>query len=223
MSGNEQPAGSGAAAPDEPGGPDEPVTPGASSAGAAPPGPGSARQPGGARRLGGVLTSRAAGWAAAAALAGALVAVSVTGLTTPSTTVFATPLATRVAVGGPAGLAGQVRIVPAGGQVRVIGPRRAVIVTPGQVGIGLLPGRAFAIPFGQVAAGTVSSMSATGFTITTAAGQQVTVTERTSTTYRKAGGPATASAVTRGEIVAVLGSLNGSHITATVVAVVGGN
>jgi hypothetical protein len=151
------------------------------------------------------------------------VAVSVTGLTTPSVTGLITPSAARIAVRVPAGVAGQVRVVPVGGQVRVAAPLRAVIVVPGQVVPGGLAGRVLAGPFGQVAAGTVRSVSSSGFTITTAAGQQVTVTERPTTTYRKAGSPAKASAVTRGETVAVLGSLSGSKITATVVAVLGGN
>jgi hypothetical protein len=230
VSENEQPAGSGAAASDEPGGPAEPVTPSVPpAADAAPPGSGGASgsgggpRAGGARRLSGVLTSRAAGWAAAAVLAGALVAVSVTGLTTPSVTGLITPSAARIAVRVPAGAAGQIRVLPALGQVRVAAPLQGVIVMPGRVFPAGPAGRVLAGPFGQVAAGTVGSVSSSSFTITTAAGQQVTVTEQPSTAYRKAGSPATASAVTRGETVAVLGSLNGSHITATVVAVLAAN
>jgi hypothetical protein len=192
MSGNEQPADSAAAAAD---------------------------QPGGARRAGRVLTSRAAGWVAAAALAGALVAVSVTGLTTPSVTGLVTPSAARIAVRLPPGALRQTRVVPAGGQLRVISPQRAVVVVPGRIVPAVPFSRALAGPFGQVAAGTVSSVSVSGFTLTTGAGQHVTVTEKPSTTYRKAGSPATASAVTRGAAVAVLGSLNGLNMTATVVAV----
>ena len=223
MSGNEQPADSAAAAADQPGGPAEPVTSGEAlpagnappESGTAPPGAGGPSAHGGARRAGGVLTSRAAGWVAAAALAGALVAVSVTGLTTPSVTGLVAPSAARIAVGVPPGALRQA-VVPAGGQVRIIAPPRAAIVLPGRIIPG---GRMLAGPFGQVAAGTVSSVSASGFTLTTGAGQHVTVTEKPSTTYRKAGGPATASAVTRGAAVAVLGSQNGLNMTATVVAV----
>ena len=150
---------------------------------------------------------------AAAALAGALVAVSVTGLTTPSVTGLVAPSAARIVTPG---VLRQTRVVPAGGQLRVISPQRAVIVVPGRIG---RFGRVLAGPFGQVAAGTVSSVSASGFTLTTGAGQHITVTEKPSTSYRKAGSPATASAVTRGAAVAVLGSLNGLNMTATVVAV----
>jgi hypothetical protein len=90
---------------------------------------------------------------------------------------------------------------------------------PGQV----LPGGpltgVFMAPFGQVVAGTVSSVSSAGFTITARSGQKLAVVEQRTTTYRKAGKPASESAVTRGVTVAVLGSLNGSKITASVVAV----
>jgi len=153
---------------------------------------------------------------AAAALAGALVAVSVTGLTTPSVTGLVAPSAARIVTPG---VLRQARVVPAGGQLRVISPRRAVIVLPGRIVPGGPSSRVLAGPFGQVAAGTVSSVSASGFTLTTGAGQHITVTEKPSTSYRKAGSPATASAVTRGAAVAVLGSLNGLNMTATVVAV----
>jgi Domain of unknown function (DUF5666) len=144
------------------------------------------------------------------------VAVSVTGLTTPPVTGLVAPSAARIAVGVPPGALRQARVVPAGGQVRIISPRRAAILLPGRIIPG---GRVRAGPFGQVAAGTVSSVSASGFTLTTGAGQHVTVTEKPSTTYRKAGAPATASAITRGAAVAVLGSQNGLNMTATVVAV----
>jgi len=170
-----------------------------------------------------VLASRAAGWVAAAALAGAIVAVSVTGLTTPSVTELITPSAARIAVRAPLGAAGQVRVGPGEGRIRVIGPWGPALVVPGQWNVRVVPsgpfGGVFAAPFGRVVAGTVSSVSSSGFTITTGPGQKVTVVEQSSTTYRKAGSPASASAVTRGVIVAVLGSLSGSKFTATAVAV----
>jgi hypothetical protein len=198
MSGNEQPGDSAPAAAGQPGGPSA---------------------SGGARRAGRVLTSRAAGWMAAVALAGALVAVSVTGLTTPSVTGLVTPSVARIAARVPPGALTQIRVVPAGGHLRVISPQRAGIVVPGRIVPAVPFSRLFAGPFGQVAGGTVSSVSAAGFTVITGAGQHVTVTEKPSTTYRKAGSPATASAVTRGAAVVVLGSLNGLNMTATVVAV----
>ena len=67
--------------------------------------------------------------------------------------------------------------------------------------------------------GTVSSVSTPGFTITTSAGQKVTVNEASSTTYQKGTAPASASAITAGEPVLVLGTVNSTTITATQVTV----
>ena len=67
--------------------------------------------------------------------------------------------------------------------------------------------------------GTVSSLSASGFTLTTSAGQKVTVKEASSTTYQKGTSPASASAITTGERVLVLGTTSSTTITATQVTV----
>ena len=67
--------------------------------------------------------------------------------------------------------------------------------------------------------GTASSVSASGFTLTTAAGQKVTVDEASATTYEKGTSAASASAVTTGEPVLVLGTTSGTTITATQVIV----
>ena len=67
--------------------------------------------------------------------------------------------------------------------------------------------------------GTVGSVSASGFTITTSAGQKVTVKEASSTTYQNGTSPASASAITTGEPVLVLGTVNSTTITATQVTV----
>ena len=67
--------------------------------------------------------------------------------------------------------------------------------------------------------GTVDSVSTSGFTITTSAGQKVTVDEVSSTTYEKGTSPASVSAVTKGEPVLVLGTTNSTTITATQVIV----
>jgi hypothetical protein len=69
------------------------------------------------------------------------------------------------------------------------------------------------------ASGTVGSVSTSGFTLTTSAGQKVTVSEASSTTYQKGTNSASASAVTAGEPVLVLGTTNGTTITATQVIV----
>jgi hypothetical protein len=67
--------------------------------------------------------------------------------------------------------------------------------------------------------GTASSVSTSGFTLTTAAGQKVTVHEASATTYEKGTSAASASAVTTGETVLVLGTTSGTTITATQVIV----
>lgn len=67
--------------------------------------------------------------------------------------------------------------------------------------------------------GTVSNVSAPGFTLSTAAGQKVTVDETSATTYQKGTSPASASAVTAGVPVLVLGTAGGTAITATQVIV----
>ena len=69
------------------------------------------------------------------------------------------------------------------------------------------------------ASGTVDSMSTSGFTMTTSAGQKVTVNEASSTTYQNGATSTTASAVTTGVPVLVLGTTNATTITATQVIV----
>src|SRR3954465_13517390 len=67
--------------------------------------------------------------------------------------------------------------------------------------------------------GTVSSVSTSSFTVSTPAGQKVTVHKASSTTYRKRTSSPTASAITKGEPVLVLGTTSGTTITATQVVV----
>jgi hypothetical protein len=55
--------------------------------------------------------------------------------------------------------------------------------------------------------------------LTTSAGQKVTVDEASSTTYQKGTSPTSASAVTKGEPVLVLGTTSSTTITATQVIV----
>jgi hypothetical protein len=57
------------------------------------------------------------------------------------------------------------------------------------------------------------------FTLTTAAGQKVTVNETSSTVYQNATGLTSAGAITAGEDVVVLGTVNSTTITATQVTV----
>jgi hypothetical protein len=67
--------------------------------------------------------------------------------------------------------------------------------------------------------GTVSSVSASGFTLTTAGSQKVTIKEASSTTYEQGTSSASASAVTSGAPVLVLGTVDSTTITATQVIV----
>jgi hypothetical protein len=69
------------------------------------------------------------------------------------------------------------------------------------------------------AAGTVDIVSTSSFTMSTSAGQKVTVNEASSTTYQNGTSPTSASAITTGEQVLVLGTTSGTTITATQVIV----
>jgi hypothetical protein len=69
------------------------------------------------------------------------------------------------------------------------------------------------------ASGTVGSMSTSSFTMTTSAGQKVTVNEASATTYEKGTSSTSASAITAGEPVLVLGTTSGTTIAATQVIV----
>ena len=67
--------------------------------------------------------------------------------------------------------------------------------------------------------GTVSSVSTSSFTVSTSAGQKETIKTASSTTYRQGTGSTSASAITTGKPVLVLGTTNGSTITATQIVV----
>jgi hypothetical protein len=67
--------------------------------------------------------------------------------------------------------------------------------------------------------GTVGSVSKSSFTVSTSAGQQVIIHETSSTKYKKGTRSTSASAVKKGETVLVLGTTNGTTITATQVIV----
>src|ERR1700675_4191451 len=62
--------------------------------------------------------------------------------------------------------------------------------------------------------GTVGNVSKSSFTLTTAAGQKVTVKKVSATAYKKGTKKTSASAVKRGKTVLVLGTTNGTTITA---------
>ncbi len=67
--------------------------------------------------------------------------------------------------------------------------------------------------------GTISSVSTSGFTLTTAASQKVSVDEASSTAYQEGTTSASSSAVSTGEPVLVLGVTDGTTITAAQVIV----
>ena len=67
--------------------------------------------------------------------------------------------------------------------------------------------------------GTVDDVSTSSFAILTSAGQKVTVKKVSSTTYRNGTSPRSASAITKGESVLVLGITSGTTITASQVIV----
>ena len=69
------------------------------------------------------------------------------------------------------------------------------------------------------ASGTVGSVSTSSFTMSTSAGQKVTIDKTSSTKYQKGTSSISASAITTGEPVLVLGTTSGTTITATQVIV----
>jgi hypothetical protein len=94
--------------------------------------------------------------------------------------------------------------------------------TSGQDGPGSGRSNARSEPATGGTAGTVdsvSSLSPLSFVILTSTGQKVNVETASSTTYRKAASPAAASDLTKGESVLVLGTVNGTTITASQVMV----
>ena len=81
------------------------------------------------------------------------------------------------------------------------------------------PANARSGPAAGGAAGTVSNVTTSAFTLTTATGQQATIDETATTTYQNGTSSTTASAITSGDDVLVLGTTNGTTITATQVTV----
>jgi hypothetical protein len=69
------------------------------------------------------------------------------------------------------------------------------------------------------ASGTIGSVATSSFTLSTSAGQKVTVDEASSTTYQKGTSSTSANAIKTGEGVLVLGTTSGTNITATQVIV----
>ena len=153
------------------------------------------------------LSNRISGWIAAAVLMCAVIGLSVGLATSPSVT--ASPSATTGHAVPGSGFAGG---SGGGGSNGGSGPGAG-----GAAGGGASNARSG--PAAGGASGTVGSVSTASFTMTTSAGQKVTVNEASATTYQNGTSSTSASAITTGEPVLVLGTTNGTTITATQVIV----
>jgi hypothetical protein len=90
---------------------------------------------------------------------------------------------------------------------------------PGPAGSGGAGSNARSGPAAGGSIGKVSSVSTSGFTVSTQTGGKVTIKETSSTRYEKGTIAASKSAVTKGETVLVLGTDDNTTITATKVIV----
>jgi hypothetical protein len=95
----------------------------------------------------------------------------------------------------------------------------ATATSPSATAAGIGGSNARSGPASGGASGTVDSVSTTSFTMSTSAGQKVTVEEASSTTYQNGTSSISANAITTGEEVLVLGTTSGTTITATQVIV----
>jgi hypothetical protein len=96
---------------------------------------------------------------------------------------------------------------------------RSLAATSGRRAAGGGGSNARSGPAAGGASGSVDSVSKSSFTLSTSAGQEVTVKTASSTTYRKGTSSISASAIGKGQSVVVLGTTNGTTITATQVIV----
>jgi hypothetical protein len=99
------------------------------------------------------------------------------------------------------------------------GTASATATSPSAAAAGSGPANARSGPASGGASGTVASMSTSGFTMSTSAGQMVTVNEVSSSTYQSGTSSISASAITTGEGVLVLGTTSGTTITAAQIIV----
>jgi hypothetical protein len=90
---------------------------------------------------------------------------------------------------------------------------------PSSTAVGVGGSNARSGPAAGGATGTVDSVSKSKFTLTTSAGQKVTVDEASSTKYQKGTSSTSAGAITKGERVLVLGTTSATTIRATQVTV----
>jgi hypothetical protein len=90
----------------------------------------------------------------------------------------------------------------------------AATAPPGFRGPGSAGSNARSGPAAGGSIGTVSDISASGFTLATSAGQKVTVRETSSTAYKKGVSAASASAASAGQTALVIGTVDSTTITA---------
>src|SRR5256885_329841 len=91
--------------------------------------------------------------------------------------------------------------------------------TSGRFGSGAEGSNARSGPAAGGASGTIDSVSKSSFALTTSAGQKVTVDRTSSTTYRKGTRSISSSVIRKGKEVLVLGTTDGTTITATQIIV----
>ena len=89
----------------------------------------------------------------------------------------------------------------------------------GHLGSGSQGSNARSGPAAGGSSGTVGNVAKSSFTLTTSAGQEVTVDEESSTKYEKAATPTSKSTLRKGEHVLVLGTVSSTTIKATQVRV----
>jgi hypothetical protein len=124
--------------------------------------------------------------------------------------------ATAIAIGG--GASGIISATASNGSGTATSPASPT-ATSGQPALGSGGSNARSGPAAGGSVGTVASVATSSFTLSTSAGQKVTVNKASSTKYRKGTSPISASAIRKGQSVLVLGTTNGTTITASQVIV----
>jgi hypothetical protein len=127
--------------------------------------------------------------------------------------------ATLVVVAGTAGIIGA---TSSGDTSAATAATHAQVASGGPAGSARFGGGGSNARSGPAAGGSlgnVTNVSASGFTLTTSADQKVTVQETASTAYTKGTSPASASAVTSGQPVLVLGTVSSATIAASQITV----
>ncbi len=110
-------------------------------------------------------------------------------------------------------------VVGAGASSSAGAAQSAAASTPGHLGSGGQGSNARSGPAAGGSTGTVGNVAKSSFTLTTSAGQEVTVDEQSSTKYEKGTSSAAKSAVTKGGHVLVLGTVDSTTIRATEIVV----